>query len=28
LTCPKGSFTSTCVGGATTGDVGFSLAEA
>ncbi|KAF2654743.1 hypothetical protein K491DRAFT_600279 [Lophiostoma macrostomum CBS 122681] len=28
LTCPTGSFTSTCIGGATVGDVGFSLAEA
>ncbi|ORY09898.1 hypothetical protein BCR34DRAFT_362863 [Clohesyomyces aquaticus] len=27
LTCPTGTFTSTCVGGATVGDVGFSLTE-
>ncbi|KAF2639001.1 hypothetical protein P280DRAFT_365009, partial [Massarina eburnea CBS 473.64] len=28
ITCPKGAFDSTCVGGATTGDVKFSLAAA
>ncbi|KAF2181794.1 hypothetical protein K469DRAFT_493901, partial [Zopfia rhizophila CBS 207.26] len=28
LTCPTGTFTSTCVGGASTGNVAFSLTEA
>lgn len=28
LTCPTGTFESTCVGGATTGDVKFSLSQA
>lgn len=28
LACPTGTFESTCVGGATTGNVGFSLTEA
>ncbi|KAF2474204.1 uncharacterized protein BDR25DRAFT_216063, partial [Lindgomyces ingoldianus] len=28
LTCPSGTFQSTCIGGATVGDVAFSLTEA